>query len=168
MSISNHASSAFQEYLHELRNVCGDSEVLPKSCILSSSLLAIGLPSVSGSVHEGTFDGGKVRIQRIIVYPNEVPRTFGMVRFNDTFTHVWILNNLQAFRQMIVVWKNLAHPNIVPLLGVTIDPIQLVSGWMPDVDITRYITDHPDTDRLNLVGVPSTMLCDLLTPSLVI
>ena len=69
---------------------------------------------------------------------------------------------------MVVAWKNLAHPNVVPLLGVTADPIQLVSGWMPDVDLTGYIASHPDTDRLNLVGVPSTVLRDVLTPSLVI
>ena len=69
---------------------------------------------------------------------------------------------------MAVVWKNLAHPNVVPLLGVTINPTQLVSGWMPDVDLTGYITNHPDVDRLNLVGVPSTVSHDVLTPSLVI
>jgi len=69
---------------------------------------------------------------------------------------------------MVVVWKNLSHPNVIPLLGVTADPIQLISGWMPDVDLTEYITNHPDADRLNLVGVLSTVLCDALTPSLVI
>jgi len=69
---------------------------------------------------------------------------------------------------MVVVWKNLSHPNVVPLLGVTADPIQLVLGWMPDVNLTGYITVHPDADRLNLVGVSSAVLCDLLTPSLVI
>jgi len=69
---------------------------------------------------------------------------------------------------MVVVWKNLSHPNVVPLLGVTADPIQLISGWMPDVDLTGYIGNCPDVDRLNLVGVPSTALCDVLTPSIVI
>jgi len=69
---------------------------------------------------------------------------------------------------MAAVWKNLAHPNIVPLLGVTTDPVQLVSGWMPDMDLTGYITNHPGTDRLSLVSVPSTVLHDMLTPSLVI
>jgi len=69
---------------------------------------------------------------------------------------------------MAVAWKNLAHPNVVPLLGVTTDPIQLVSGWMPDVDLTGYIASHPDADRLNLVGVSSTVPRDVLTPSLVI
>ena len=69
---------------------------------------------------------------------------------------------------MAAVWKNLAHPDIVPLLGVTIDPIQLVSGWMSDMDLTGYIRNHPDADRLSLVGVPSIVLRDVLTPSPVI
>jgi len=77
--MSNHASSAFQEYLHELKNICGIKEVLPKSHTLSSSLLAVGLPLVSGSVHEGTFDGSKVRIRRI-VHPEGDPQGFKMVR----------------------------------------------------------------------------------------
>ena len=80
MSISNHASSAFQEYLHELRNICGVNGVLPKPYTLSSSLLSIGLPSVSGSVHEGTFGGSKVRIRRVTMYPSGDPQTFKMVR----------------------------------------------------------------------------------------
>ena len=62
----------------------------------------------------------------------------------------------------------MAHPNIVPLLGVTTDPIQLVSGWTPDLDLMGYIKKHPDADRLSLVGVPFTVLCDVLIPSLVI
>jgi hypothetical protein len=70
---------------------------------------------------------------------------------------------------MVVVWKRLAHPNVAPLLGVTTDPVQLVSGWMSDADLTRYINSHPHADRLSLVGVPSAVLLrDVLTPSPVI
>ena len=69
---------------------------------------------------------------------------------------------------MVVVWKNLVHPNVIPLLGVTTDPTQLVSGWMPDVDLTGYITSNPDADRLSFVGAPSPVLYDVLTPSLVV
>ena len=69
---------------------------------------------------------------------------------------------------MAAVWKNLAHPNIVPLLGVTTDPIQLVSGRMPDMDLTGYIINRPNVGRLSLVGVPSIMPHDVLTLSLVI
>jgi len=69
---------------------------------------------------------------------------------------------------MVVVWKHLAHPNIAPLVGVTTDPVRLVTGWMPNVDLTGYIMNHPDADRLSLVSVPFTVLCDVLTPSTVV
>jgi len=72
MSISNHASSAFQEYLHELKNVCGINGVLPKSHTLSSSL-----PPVSGCVREETL---KVRIQRVRMHPDGDPQMFKKVR----------------------------------------------------------------------------------------
>ena len=55
---------------------------------------------------------------------------------------------------MTVVWKHLTHPNIVPLLGVTVDPIQLVLE--SDVDLTRHLGNQADADRLSLVGVLST------------
>ena len=69
---------------------------------------------------------------------------------------------------MAVVWKHLTHPNVASLIGVTTDPIRLVSGWMPDVDLGEYIANHPDADRLSLVGVLFTVLCDVLIPSIVV
>lgn len=50
------------------------------------------------------------------------------------------------------MWKRLAHPNIVPLLGITSTPLQLISEWMPGGDLTEYIKKNPDVDRLDLVG----------------
>ena len=52
------------------------------------------------------------------------------------------------------MWKRLTHPNILPLLGVTIADFQLVSRWMPGGDLPGYIQDHSDADRLGLVGGP--------------
>ena len=52
------------------------------------------------------------------------------------------------------MWKHLTHQNVLPLLGVTIDPFQLVSGWMSGGDLPDYIKRNPDADRLGLVGVP--------------
>jgi len=68
---------------------------------------------------------------------------------------------------MTVVWKHLTHPNVVPLLGVTIDPFQLVLE--SDIDMTGYVSNRTDTDRLNLVGaLLPHVLYDTLTPSSVI
>lgn len=52
-----------------------------------------------------------------------------------------------------MVWKRLEHPNIVPLLGVTISPLQLVSVWMPGGELVEYIERNPSADRLSLVGL---------------
>ena len=49
------------------------------------------------------------------------------------------------------MWKRLTHPNIVPLIGITSNPLQLVSDWMPGGDLTEYIKKRPDADRLGLV-----------------
>ena len=44
------------------------------------------------------------------------------------------------------MWKNLSHPNILDLIGVpdTLEDgrLSMVSEWMPNGDITRYVRDN--------------------------
>ena len=61
------------------------------------------------------------------------------------------------------MWKHLTHPNIVPLLGVTITPLQLISDWMPGGELREYLKNNPDAKRLKLVG-PFGYVYPLLTP----
>ena len=51
------------------------------------------------------------------------------------------------------MWKLLSHPNIVPFLGVTDAPapLSMVLEWMPKGDVRRYVKEHPEVDRLQLV-----------------
>ena len=53
-----------------------------------------------------------------------------------------------------MIWKHMKHPNIVPLLGITIEPPQLISGWMPGGDLPKHAKD-PNADKLLLVGAAS-------------
>ena len=56
------------------------------------------------------------------------------------------------------MWKHLKHPNIVPLIGVTVTvPFWLFSGWMSGGDLLSYVRENPNADQLGLVGVPSVM-----------
>ena len=64
-----------------------------------------------------------------------------------------IADGTQIFYREAVIWKNLTHPNILPFLGVTIDPLQLVSEWMPGGTLLKYVKNNPDADRLGLVGI---------------
>ena len=56
------------------------------------------------------------------------------------------------FCKEAVMWKYLKHPNILPLLGATISPPQLISVFMPAGDLSKYIGENPNTDRIGLVG----------------
>lgn len=54
-----------------------------------------------------------------------------------------------------VMWKRLIHANIVPFIGVTLDPLQIVSEWMPGGDLTSYIDVNPQASRVDLVSLVS-------------
>lgn len=129
---------------------------VPKSCTLPESL---------GSVYEGTFNGSKVRIRRVRTGPGGDLQKVKEVRTLwpgfPVLRHPWIL---QTFHQVAVVSKHLVHPNIVPLLGITVDPFELISDWMPGGDLMGYIDAHPDTDRRSLVRFPSTSPVQLVNP----
>jgi len=61
------------------------------------------------------------------------------------------------------MWKRLTHPNIVPLLGITVTPFQLISNWIPG-DLPKYVKKNSDVDRLGLVGVPPVVFIPRLLP----
>ncbi|KAF9645426.1 kinase-like protein [Thelephora ganbajun] len=53
----------------------------------------------------------------------------------------------------VVVWKALHHPNLLPLLGVTITKkrIVTVSEWMYNGNINEFVEANIDADRLGLL-----------------
>ena len=59
-----------------------------------------------------------------------------------------------------VMWKQLIHDNIVPFKGVTLDPFQIVSEWMPGGDLTGYINTNPQASPIELVSLVSVPSCN--------
>lgn len=51
-----------------------------------------------------------------------------------------------------MVWEPLNHPNIVPFKGVTSEPLQLVSEWMPGGELRQYIRNNPHANVISLVS----------------
>lgn len=56
-----------------------------------------------------------------------------------------------------MTWKALRHPNVVPLLGVTMtnNQFMMVSEWMSNGNINEFIKAHGDANRFELVGFDS-------------
>ena len=50
------------------------------------------------------------------------------------------------------MWKRLIHPNLVPLIGVVEEPPQIVSEWIPNGTLTKYVEKDPSVDRIRLVS----------------
>lgn len=55
------------------------------------------------------------------------------------------------------MWKFLRHPNILPLIGVTMSEARfaMISDWMTNGNINEFVKTHPGVDRFGLVGFPS-------------
>ena len=64
-----------------------------------------------------------------------------------------------------VIWKRLTHLNILPFLGTTIAPLQLISAWMSGSDLQEYIKKNLDADRLKPVGITPIAFIPRLHPS---
>jgi len=63
------------------------------------------------------------------------------------------MNALQRFCREAVAWKHLRHPNILPLLGVTVgeNRFAMVSEWMKNGNINDFIEREWHVNRAELV-----------------
>ena len=65
----------------------------------------------------------------------------------------------QTFCKEVITWKSLCHPNVLPLLGVTMGKrlFAMVSEWMVNGNINEFIGAHRDANRFKLVSFLSTI-----------
>ena len=65
------------------------------------------------------------------------------------------MNTLQRFCREGVAWKHLRHPNILPLIGVTVSNqrFAMVSAWMENGNINEFVKRDRHVNRVELVCV---------------
>ena len=53
-----------------------------------------------------------------------------------------------------MTWNALRHPNVLHLLGVTMDAhhFAIASEWMVNENINEFVEAHMDVNRFDLVG----------------
>jgi hypothetical protein len=67
-------------------------------------------------------------------------------------THVLMIGR-QSFRNEVVTWKCLRHPNIVAFMGTSnICPVCLVSEWMPEGTLFAFLERNPKEHRVRYVS----------------
>ena len=67
---------------------------------------------------------------------------------------VYLTCDPQRFCKEAVIWRHLRHPNILPLIGVAVghERCLMVSNWMENGTINKFIEKNRDANRMNLVG----------------
>ncbi|KAF9648292.1 hypothetical protein BDM02DRAFT_3096756, partial [Thelephora ganbajun] len=70
-----------------------------------------------------------------------------------TYTAENLSKTKQLLFQEVVIWKRLSHPNVLPILGVSLElfPLCVITGWMIDGNIMDFTSKHPEVNRLRLV-----------------
>ncbi|KAG8932394.1 hypothetical protein FRC01_014238 [Tulasnella sp. 417] len=60
---------------------------------------------------------------------------------------------IARLHQEAITWAGVHHPNIVPLIGVIISPVQaLVLPWFNNGNLSNYLARHPAANRFKLIS----------------
>ncbi|KAF9649127.1 kinase-like protein [Thelephora ganbajun] len=125
--------------INELCKTCSRYRVIPKSMHIPdfSEDATQVYAGDFGTVSKSTYEGHQVAVKV----------THGVsLRNQDTIR--------SRFCREIVAWKHLWHPNILPLLGVTVSEFRLmmVSEWMENGNINEFARRDHSTNRTALLA----------------
>ncbi|KAF9643698.1 kinase-like protein [Thelephora ganbajun] len=125
--------------LNKLCKTCSKTRVIPKSMHIpdcSDDTTEVEYIGGFGNVSQSTYEGHRVAVKVI---------------------HGVYVDNLDTIRSRfcreVVAWKHFRHPNILPLLGVTVSGTRLlmVSEWMENGNINEFVERDLSTNRTALL-----------------
>ena len=105
------------------------------------------------NVLQGMYEGRQVAIKVVRVYLTDdldMIRSVSVLLY--TIASIW-RGESQRFCREGVAWRYLRHPNILPLLGVTLNEhrFAMVSEWMENGNINGFIRKDRHVNRAELV-----------------
>jgi serine/threonine protein kinase len=69
---------------------------------------------------------------------------------------------VQQFYREALVWQGLDHPSVLPLFGIDRETFQgslcMVSPWMENGTVLKYLNDHGRADVDKLVGPRNNLI----------
>ena len=133
---------------------------MPTSYILQQELKHTGRVHYYGGfaeVNDGEYLGFPVAIKRLRMNEGDSDGSFKVPSTSSARCHRSF--STQRLCREIIGWKYLSHPNILPLLGVSVfaDPhcFRIITEWMPGGNVVQYAKSNPEANRLGLVSARS-------------
>ncbi|KAF9644327.1 kinase-like protein [Thelephora ganbajun] len=126
--------------LASLYRICGRQALVPRSLVLPLCYNPKENPLYQGEftdVWKGKYRGREVAARVLRMSSIDDPERIR-----------------RRFCREVVAWKGLYHPNVLPLLGVTMIKNQfvMVSEWMKNGNINEFVKKNPNANRLELLG----------------
>ncbi|KAF9645013.1 kinase-like protein [Thelephora ganbajun] len=138
---------ARKKCLKSLYKTCGRHALLPKN---------LKIPVCYDRTSDALYRGGFADVWKGEYYGREVA-----VKVLRTYSNSDFQKIIGRFCKEVVMWKALRHPNVLPLIGVTMTETRfaMVSDWMANGNINDFVKAHPDVDRLGLlIGVAQGLI----------
>ena len=147
----------FRKCLHLLGKICSSRTVLPPSYELSGELSFSTHQEIAYGgfcdVYKGARGSAEVCIKRFRVNSTDNQEKVKQVYRCYLLLACPALTISKALCREAVVWKHLDHPNIVPFRGVTFQPLQLVSDWIPGGELREYINKNSQANLISVVSL---------------
>ena len=153
--------------LNRLCKMCYNRRSLPGTMVIPENALILSpqeplvqFQGGSATVSKGGYRGRAVAIKVMQLYASsDLDKYLSVgIPIRKLWTDSDTPNRPQRFCREAVIWRHLRHPNVLPLLGATLE-IQdskfryaLVSEWMDNGDINGFIKRHGDVNRAQLVS----------------
>ena len=103
----------------------------------------------------GEYLGFPVAVKRLKINEEDSDRNFRVPSINST--HYRRSAFAQRLCRETITWKHLSHPNILPLLGVSVSTdlrcFRIFTEWMSGGNVMQYARSNPGANRLRLVNL---------------
>ena len=138
--------------------MCSAHRILPASYTLKQEPVPVGTERCRGrfaDVSNGEYLGSRVAIKRLNMDGEDTCKKFKVIITNSTHYHHSAIT--QRLCREIICWKYLSHPNILPLLGVSVSAdlrcFRILTEWMPRGNLIEYTKVNTGANRLILVSL---------------
>lgn len=149
-----------QRSLLLIYKICKDRSIIPTGYVLQEEILVgpVYYHTMFADVSKGVYSGSPVAVKRLRVYKESHNNLFKVFSIQSMHTRFSTLS--QWFCREVIGWRHLIHPNILPLLGVSVaanaNHFDVVTEWMPNGTLMQYTKSNPEVNRLQLVSITTT------------
>jgi len=134
--------------------------MLPTSYAIPPELISVDEYGWSGGfadVSKGKYQDRPVAIKSLRIKTRDgFDKIFKVRDHTLVLAHHSCLCSTQRLCREVLIWKRLSHPNVLPLLGVSVSKnptyFRIISEWMPNGNVTEYVGSNQEANRLRLVG----------------